>query len=368
MPLPIRRLTQSQFDALLHSAAPQLARRIVAIHLHHTWRPSRAQFKGQSTIEAMRTYHVQTNGWDDIAQHVTIDPQGFVWTGRNWNSPPASQAGRNGTATAGPFMIEMVGDFDEGRDRLDGDQRACVIAVVNSLLTAFRGLKPTDIHFHRELGSPKTCPGTGVKKETLLADIAAAAGAPARPQKPGTRALAAKGRAVPPFPPSHWLGYEAAAGPVAPPPDGYESWQVPEHAQAFDSISDDAARRVRARLGDNGRDLSVLARSSEWEALRPFVVNLTKGRLSQGGEFTMPPGAIDAIVESIAQYVDTVDEPRIMLHAHGGLVRERSALSYALNAKDWWRQHRVYPLYFILGNVDLRSLEAGRRSGAWPTR
>jgi hypothetical protein len=43
-------------------------------------------------------------------------PQGGLWTGRNWNLAPASATGHNGTAGEGPFMIEMVGDFDAGQD------------------------------------------------------------------------------------------------------------------------------------------------------------------------------------------------------------------------------------------------------------
>ncbi|HUF48510.1 MAG TPA: hypothetical protein VMM93_11895, partial [Vicinamibacterales bacterium] len=61
----IRRLTTDQFVTLLTAQAPELGRQIDAVHLHHTWRPTRSQFRGISTVEAMRNYHVQTNGWDD---------------------------------------------------------------------------------------------------------------------------------------------------------------------------------------------------------------------------------------------------------------------------------------------------------------
>ena len=53
----------------------------------------------------------------------TIAPDGTIWTGRNWNQPPASAAGHNGNRTAGPFMFEMIGDFDHGHDRFEGEQR-----------------------------------------------------------------------------------------------------------------------------------------------------------------------------------------------------------------------------------------------------
>ena len=156
------------------------------MHLHHTWRPTQSQFKGLATIEAMRQFHVNTNGWDDIAQHLTIDPQGFSWTGRNWNLPPASQAGKNGTSGEGPFMIEIVGDFDAGRDVLDGAQRRAVVDVVAAILKTY-GLGIDDIRFHNELGSAKTCPGTGVVKKILTAEIQAALDAwpRHRPAAPG---------------------------------------------------------------------------------------------------------------------------------------------------------------------------------------
>jgi hypothetical protein len=43
------------------------------------------------------------NGWSDLAQHLTVDPQGWLWTGRNRNLAPASATGHNGTAGEGPL-------------------------------------------------------------------------------------------------------------------------------------------------------------------------------------------------------------------------------------------------------------------------
>jgi len=63
-----------------------------------------------------------------VAQHLTIDPRGGLWTGRNWNPAPASATGHNGTAGEGPFVIEMVGDFDAGQDPFDGEQQTAAIA------------------------------------------------------------------------------------------------------------------------------------------------------------------------------------------------------------------------------------------------
>lgn len=356
MPPPFQRLTTSQFVALLQSAQPTLTRRIAAVHLHHTWRPTQSQFKGLATIEAMHHFHVRANGWNDIAQHLTIDPQGLSWTGRNWNRPPASQAGKNGTSAAGPFMIEIVGDFDIGRDVLGGDQRTAVVGVVAAILSTC-GLTAADVLFHNELGSPKTCPGTSVVKGELRDQIQGALAAlpatpSATPRTPARKPAAARpgragARAALPFSRDFVL-HDSVAAAVDPPPPGFETWGIHEHDLAARGIEEHARTLARASIAGT-RDLAtVLERAdARWEPLRPHVVNLTRGRLSQGGQFEMPAEAIDGIIASIADYAGTVDEPRVMMHAHGGLVSETSALRYALAAHQWWLDQGVYPIYFI---------------------
>ena len=129
MPTPtFKRISVDQFAQLLGQFP--FRRQITAVHMHHTWKPRRADFRGHETIVAMWRHHTQVNGWRDIAQHVTIDPEGLIWLGRNWNLAPASAAGHNGNADFGPFMFEMVGDFDNGRDPFDGAQRDAALRVV----------------------------------------------------------------------------------------------------------------------------------------------------------------------------------------------------------------------------------------------
>lgn len=348
----IRRLTTEQFLALLTAVRPSLTRTLTAVHLHHTWRPTRAQFRGLATIEAMRNYHIGL-GWDDIAQHLTIDPFGISWTGRNWNRPPASQRGKNGSADAGPFMIEMVGDFDAGQENLDGEQRTAVREVVAGLLDLC-DLTPENIHFHRELGSPKSCPGTGVDKTVLVKEItetlaarraapaaAGARGAKAEPTKPGK----AKAREDRPLP-LEFLVSRDVADPVEAPSPGYAVQGVTEDGVAARAITAESA----ARSGDLfGADVAAVIErgQDEWLALRPHVVNLSEGKLSRRGRFRMDDRSIADIIAGIRDYAENTDTPRLMLHAHGGLVDEKSALTYAHTAHTWWLHHGVYPVYFI---------------------
>jgi hypothetical protein len=369
-----RRLTTDQFLSLLAAVRPGLTRTITAVHLHHTWRPNRAQFRGLASIEAMRTYHLGL-GWDDIAQHLTIDPSGISWTGRNWNLPPASQKGHNGTRDAGPFMIETVGDFDQGRDLLDGEQRAAVCAVIAGILDQY-GLAVTDVHFHRELGSPKSCPGTGVDKAQLLSEIgsalAALRAAPAGPAA-GTR-TAAGGRVKPaaaakaPLLPLEFLASRDVADPVDPPAVGYADWEIPEDAAAARTIAAETA--VRAGRFAPGDVASVITRErDEWLDLRPHVVNLSEGKLSRTGAFTMDDESIADIIDAVRHYADAAATPRLMLHAHGGLVNETSALHYARATYKWWLAHGVYPVYFVweTGAFEIikTRLGMGRGLGDW---
>lgn len=345
MPGPFRQLTLAQFSHLLSAAT--LARAIRAVHVHHTWRPRRVDFRGVDTIEAMRRYHVETNGWSDIAQHLTIDPQGGLWTGRNWNMPPASAAGHNGTREAGPFMIEMVGDFDKGQDAFDGAQRDAAVEVVALLLHQF-GLTPAAVKFHRDLGSPKTCPGSGIDRARFAALVRKAQ------ERLAAEAAAPRPRGVPeePFRAEHLIGYAVVqpCGGDADPPDAGVT-EDGRSARSYEDLARDAQAARQApwiRTWDADMALRGAGDDGEWRELRPHVVNLSRGELSSGGVFRTSPHDLITIVESIDRYARTAEgPPRVVLHAHGGLVKERSALAYAKTMRIWWLAHGVYPVFFV---------------------
>src|SRR5690606_30683688 len=66
---------------------------------------------GQELLQRMRRFQVEQQGFSDIAQHVTIMPDGSVFLGRPWDRPPVSARGFNGSAARGPLMVALVGDF-----------------------------------------------------------------------------------------------------------------------------------------------------------------------------------------------------------------------------------------------------------------
>ncbi len=149
------------------------------IQIHHTAAPSYANFyKGDGSHEDeltrqnnMKSFHVNTNGWDDIAQHFTIYPNGMIVTGRNLSKTTA--IGIKGWNT-NKICIEIYGNFDTGKDVMTEEQKQAVIAVYGELCKKFNitpSISTLRCHAWFTAGgsylgdyiagrSAKTCPGT----------------------------------------------------------------------------------------------------------------------------------------------------------------------------------------------------------------
>ncbi|CDO03090.1 lysozyme [Oceanobacillus picturae] len=140
---------------------------ISELHVHHTWKPNHSNKQSLLQLhENMRHYHVGTRGWQDIGQHVSIGKNGDAALGRDIKIMPASAFGHNGTPNWHPFMFEMIGDFDKGHDKLDGDQLDTVMAI-----SQYFNNKGKKIRFHREMDNHKSCPGTGISKDWYMAKV-----------------------------------------------------------------------------------------------------------------------------------------------------------------------------------------------------
>ncbi len=177
-------VSPGDFPALANLFAASARRRITEVHLHHTFIPTHADFHaaakrrngdtqaaGLELCRGMWKFHVFDRDFADIAQHVSIDPCGAIWLNRNWNRSPASATGFNGDHGAGPFMIETIGNFDEGEEELEDVQLHAVLTVVASVQLAC-GLEADALRFHNEMTDTKSCPGTGVVKSDVLQKVA----------------------------------------------------------------------------------------------------------------------------------------------------------------------------------------------------
>lgn len=135
------------------------------LHVHHTWKPDHSDWAkrpdGLYWSQAIRNYHINSRGWSDIGQHVTLCPDGKFVTGRAFNRTPASIEGHN----TGAFAVEMIGNFDVGHDKFDGPQKEAMIGLARWFYK--RGKY---IRFHRE-NAPKTCPGSSIDKNVFMAEV-----------------------------------------------------------------------------------------------------------------------------------------------------------------------------------------------------
>lgn len=135
------------------------------LHIHHTWKPDHTNFKGNNHVvmqQSMKDYHIKSNGWSDIGQHLSLFPDGVLLTGRPFNISPASISGWN----TGALAVEMIGNFDTGNDKLDGKQKEEILKLIKYFIDKYG---EGSIKFHREgPGVTKTCPGTSLDKNKLI--------------------------------------------------------------------------------------------------------------------------------------------------------------------------------------------------------
>lgn len=337
MPAPFKKINLDQFAELL--AKFPFTRKINAVHMHHTWRPNHAQYRGHDSIVSMWRHHTRENGWSDIAQHLTIAPDGALWLGRDWNRPPASAAGHNGNTQAGPFMFEMIGDFDEGRDPFNGNQRTAALEVIARVQHRF-GLPTGTLQMHNMM-STKTCPGSSIDYQTVLHDVAEL-----RPQ------LITNTRGAPsadgPFQPEQLILREVVNESIGSLQRATDTVHEPADAEPC-THDDDHTELAEARGGaDNARDLDVALAQS----LRPHIVNLRMGLFSSSGEWTTTPQDVDAIFDDHLPRALTAARARerklkLMLYAHGGLNSETDALAKTAELVKWWAANDIYPIHFV---------------------
>lgn len=135
------------------------------LHIHHTWKPNKSNFNGSNHFalqQGMKNYHINNRKWQDIGQHVTLFPDGIFVTGRAFNVTPASIKGWN----TGAFAVEMLGDFDIGKEILNGEQKKSILKLIKYFVNKYG---KDSIKFHREgKGVTKTCPGTSLDKSTMI--------------------------------------------------------------------------------------------------------------------------------------------------------------------------------------------------------
>ena len=338
MPKPFHQITVEQFAELLERFP--FTRTVDSVHMHHTWRPNHSQYKGLFTIESMWDFHTKEEGWSDIAQHISIAPDGMIWTGRNWNAAPPSAKGFNGNSKAGPFMCGIIGDFDTGKDPFEGLQKSVVLAVIAHVQQRF-GLALETLRFHSEM-SEKSCPGSSLDRVTILSEVAQVRGqienAPRSMDRDANFPFDDRARAI-------WSVIDSLKA-AAPGARGEADAEGCERGRSkeLEFSRSTVAEPERQRRGEEKLPPELL------ESLRPHVINLNQGRFSTTGKFQTRPADVDAIFEEHLHHWAAKREGQklpIVFYAHGGLTSEEGGLLTAAEQIEWWKDNGAYPIHFV---------------------
>ena len=137
--------------------------------LHHTWRPTVAQWQGSTSMQGMQRFFAE-KGWT-AAPHCFAGPDGI------WLFTPLREIGvhagtGNGSFAKGWYTIglEMVGDYDAARPT--GKVWEHTLAILGGMSLRL-GIPPKQlISFHRDY-STKTCPGKAVTPDWVVLEVEA---------------------------------------------------------------------------------------------------------------------------------------------------------------------------------------------------
>lgn len=130
--------------------------------MHH----SLTEDSGTLSWQAIRRYHMFTNGWRDIGYHFGVELVGGeyeILAGRMVNEPGAHTAGQNHDSIG----VCLVGNFDLGPP--PPEQWALAVRLCRGLRSV-AGIPASQIFGHRDFAA-KTCPGKYFDLERFRRDV-----------------------------------------------------------------------------------------------------------------------------------------------------------------------------------------------------
>lgn len=139
------------------------------IVLHHTVKPTPAQWRGYHSMANLARYYRDTMRWPS-------GPHLFVCHGAPnpadngiWQLTPLNAQGTHaGVCNRDGIGIEVVGRYDDAP--WPPVTRQLVLATVRALLT-WRGLPVSAVVGHRDCGSRKSCPGRAIDLDAVRAAL-----------------------------------------------------------------------------------------------------------------------------------------------------------------------------------------------------
>lgn len=127
-------------------------------------------------VRAIQRFHVEKNGWDDIAYSEVVCPHGDRYEGRGYHNKIGANGSNEGNATR-YAILALVGDGDDiPTALLDGIEAACADYREN-------GDAGDIVDVHSDWFDTE-CPGDELRKLVKDGDLGAADGKPPAPSKP----------------------------------------------------------------------------------------------------------------------------------------------------------------------------------------
>ena len=112
------------------------------------------------TVEDIRRWHVQGNGWKDIGYHFVVYRDGSVHPGRPLDQVGAHTSGHNANSIGVCYIGGVAADGKTPRDTRTLEQKVALIDLVRSLKLVFGVSK---VSGHNEYAN-KACPSFDVQK------------------------------------------------------------------------------------------------------------------------------------------------------------------------------------------------------------
>ncbi|SIO89814.1 peptidoglycan recognition family protein [Nocardiopsis sp. JB363] len=133
------------------------------IVVHHTATPNSTDYSldhGLNLSKSIQNYHMDSNGWIDTGQQLTISRGGYVMEGRD-RTPEAINAGQHVVGShVGNYNSTTIGIENEGTYTSASPTQALTDSLVETLawLCGAYGLNPSAIVGHRDFNAT-ACPG-----------------------------------------------------------------------------------------------------------------------------------------------------------------------------------------------------------------
>ena len=164
--------TVDAFNNHLLQHAPIVSSWATGVVIHHTWKPTPAQWRGKSTMNAIQQYYMNKKPVWNAAPHL------FIVSGSPdasndgiWQMTPLNERGIHaGAWNSTHWGIEVVGNYDA--ESWSPATRALVYGAITSLFR-WRSIPYNRFAIigHRETGSKKTCPGKCIDMNQIRGDM-----------------------------------------------------------------------------------------------------------------------------------------------------------------------------------------------------